>query len=55
MYVQIPASPKKLDVNDGQLDGRNNNKNNKDSLCNGKSHTKKLCLLVNLHFAPMGL
>jgi len=36
MWVRIPASPnKKLDGNDGPLDGRKTNKNNKES------HTKK--------------
>jgi len=30
-WVQIPASPKKLDGNDGPLDGRKTNENNKDS------------------------
>jgi len=31
MWVRIPASPKKLDGNDGPLDGRKTKENNKDS------------------------
>jgi len=31
MWVWIPASPKKLDGNDGPLDSRKTNENNKDS------------------------
>jgi len=49
-WVQIPASPKKLDGNDGPLDDRKINENNKNSQMGQVTQQIYACLIVKYFF-----